>query len=163
MLCSASTKRAGKEFVTKSVDSRSLPRPSPRSRITSPVMHPDISSYVKPLSLTPCDDSLKTVFVVNGACLHQRGKCVPYRRILYETHTFRTSCLLPCESTHLDVQGNPRATEKMPQNLGDGGGGGGGGQPRSYRDGRYMVINRWPVEERKIFPNPEISAAILFF
>lgn len=61
-----------------------------------------------------------------------------------------------CESTHLDVQGNPRATENA-SNLGD------GGQPRSNRDGRYVHGDKSMATEEKIFPNPEISAAILFF
>lgn len=77
-------------------------------------------------------------------------------------HTFRTSCLLPCESTYLDVQENPRATE----NASKFGGWrwGGGGQPCSYRDGRCVHGDKsMATEEKKIFPNPEISAAILFF
>lgn len=66
-----------------------------------------------------------------------------------------------CESTHLDVQGNPRATENASKFRVDGGG---GGQPCSYRDGRYVHGDKsMATEEKKIFPNPEISAAILFF
>lgn len=91
------------------------------------------------LSLTPCDDSLKTVFVVNGACLHQRGKCVPYRRILYGTHSLVHLAFCLCESTHLDVQGNPRATENASKfremEVGE------GNLVLIVMDGTYMVIN----------------------
>lgn len=158
MLCSASTKWAGKEFVTKSVDSRSLPSPSPRSRITPPGMHPDISSYVTPLSLTPCDDSLKTVFVVNGACLHQRGKCVPYRRILYGTHV---SYILPFAFVRARISTYKRtpAQQKMPQNFG----GWGGNLVLIVMDGAYMVINRWPQKKKKSFQIQRSRRLFYFF
>lgn len=55
-------------------------------------------------------------------------------------HTFRTSCLLPCESTHLDVQGNPRATENASKFRGMEVGGG-GNLVLIVMDGAYMVIH----------------------
>lgn len=63
---------------------------------------------------------------------------------------------------HISTYKRTPAQQKMPQNLGDGGGE--GGQPCSYRDGRCVHGDKsMATEEKKIFPNPEISAAILFF
>lgn len=51
-----------------------------------------------------------------------------------------------CESTHLDVQGNPRATENASKFRGMEVG---GGQPRSYRDGRYVHGDTLMATEEK--------------
>lgn len=85
---------------------------------------------------------------------------MPYRRILYGTHSLVHLAFCLCESTHLDVQGNPRATENASKFRVDGG----GGATCSYRDGRCVHGDTlMATEEKKIFPNLEISAAILFF
>lgn len=116
---------------------------------------------VRHLSFLPCDDSLKTVFVVNGACLHQRGKCVPYRRILYGTHV---SYILPFAFVRARIstyKGTP-AQQKMPQNFGWMEVGG-GNLVLIVMDGTYMVINRWPQKKKKSFQIQRSRRLFYFF